>query len=93
MKLDKEHLKIAEVHWIDSISGTGWTLTEDYERDNVVDCFTIGILIDDGEKSVTLAQNLGFEPEQVCNTMTIPRCAIQSISIREYNVNKKAYYE
>lgn len=92
MKLDKEHLKIAEVHWVDSLSGTGWTLTEDYKCDNAVDCFTIGILIDDGEKSVTLAQNIGFEPEQFCNTITIPRCAVKSIETREYNVKGKAYY-
>lgn len=93
MKLDKEHLKITEVHWVDSIAGSGWKLTEDYERENAADCFTIGILIDDGEESVTLVQNIGFEPEQFNNTITIPKCAVKSINIREYNVNLKAYYE
>lgn len=93
MELDKEHLKIAEVHWVDSLSGTSWTLTEDYECDNAVDCFSIGILINESESAVTLAQNVGFSPNQFCNTITIPKCAIKSIKTREYNVKGKAYYE
>lgn len=93
MKLDKEHLKIAEVHWVDSIAGSGWTLTDDYKDDKPLGCFSVGILIDEKENAITIAQNFGIDPDQVCNTITIPRCAIQSINIREYNVNLKAYYE
>jgi hypothetical protein len=92
MKLDKEHLKIAEVHWVDSLAGSSWTLTEDYEGDNAIDCFTIGILINESESAVTLAQNVGFSPDQFCNTITIPKCAVKSIETRVYNVKGKAYY-
>lgn len=93
MKLDKERLKIAEVHLVDSLSGTGWTLTEDYKRDAPTDCFSIGILIDETETAITIAQNYGYEPEQICNTITIPKVAIESMNVREYNVKLKAYYE
>lgn len=93
MKLDKEHLKIAEVHWVDSISGTGWTLTEGYNGDKPTDCFSIGILIDENDSAITIAQNYGLDPEQICNTMSIPKVAINSMSVSEYNVKMKAYYE
>lgn len=82
MKLDKEQLKIAEVYWVDSISGSGWVLADDYKDDKPLGCYSIGILIDANENGITIAQNVGFEPEQFCNTITIPKCAIKSMKIQ-----------
>lgn len=80
----KTNLKKVYVEWLDSARGYDWTLLSDVDF-KPVECETIGWLIAETDTYITVGQTIGYEPEQVCNTMTIPRCAITRMSpvIRE----------
>lgn len=70
--------KIVVIKWIDSVRTFDWTLLDDVDEKSL-DCISAGFLINENEKTVTIAQNYGIKPEQVCNLITIPRCSIISI--------------
>lgn len=74
-------MKIVFIKWIDSVRSFDWTLLEDVDS-NSMDCESVGFLIKETREYVTIAQNYGLKPEQVCNLITIPKCSI--ISIKEY---------
>ena len=73
--------KIVEIFWVDSVKCSDWSYVSDLNF-QVLDNMTIGYLIKETDEFVTVAQNMGrgFTP-QVCNTMTIPRCAIKGIKV------------
>lgn len=70
--------KIVVIKWIDSVRAFDWTLLDDVDEKSL-DCISVGFIINENEKVVTIAQNYGIKPEQVCNLITIPRCSIISI--------------
>lgn len=74
-------MKIVFIKWIDSVRSFDWTLLEDVDA-NFMDCESVGFLIKETGEYVTIAQNYGLKPEQVCNLITIPKCSIKSI--KEY---------
>ena len=87
-------IKIVKIEWIDSISNGGWEVeksAKDIRPGNVV---SAGILFDEGEDYITIAQNyIGDKgQEQACNVMSIPRCAVKSIvNITPYDYNDPKY--
>ena len=81
-------MKAVKIFWKDSLSSSSWELMKDAKEVKPVCVTSYGFVIDETEDYVTIAQNYGVEPEQVCNTMCIPRCSITSIvDITEYDWN------
>lgn len=70
--------KIVLIDWKDSVKNSDWTLMEDVDE-KPVNCISIGFLLKETDDYVTIAQNYGLEPEQVCNLITIPKCSIKNI--------------
>ena len=72
--------KIVFIEWVDSVRASDWTYVEDVDE-KPMDCISVGFLIEETNDSVTIAQNYGLKPEQVCNLMTIPKRS--SVGIKE----------
>lgn len=76
--------KILQVEWVDS-SGVqgGWQFLEDFETE-LVRVSSVGYLVKETEELIALSTNLGERtvnsPEQINGVITIPKCAITSIS-------------
>ena len=71
-------MKIVVIDWVDSVRAFDWTLMEDVDE-KPVNCTSVGFLLKETDDYVTIAQNYGLEPEQVCNLITIPKCSIRNI--------------
>ena len=71
-------MKIVVIDWVDSARAFDWTLMEDVDEKSL-DCISIGFLLKETDSHVTIAQNYGLKPEQVCNLITIPKCSIRNI--------------
>lgn len=69
--------KIVIIDWVDSVRASDWTYIEDVDE-KIMNCVSVGFLLKETDDSVTIAQNYGLKPEQVCNLMTIPKCSIRS---------------
>lgn len=69
---------IVIIEWVDSVRASDWAYVEDVDE-KPMDCISVGFLLKETEDSVTIAQNYGLKPEQVCNLMTIPKRSIRSI--------------
>lgn len=77
--MSKLPFKVVKIEWVDSISNSGWegiNSAKDIRPGNAV---SVGFLLDEGDDYVTIAQDyIGDKgQEQVCNVMSIPRCAIK----------------
>ena len=74
-------MKVGRIDWIDSCaSDLSWTFLEDL-KENIgpIIITTYGIVLQETDKVITVAQNYGYNHEQVCSLMTIPKGSIQSI--------------
>lgn len=76
MEVTKKDIVIIE--WVDSVRASDWTYIEDVDE-KPMNCISVGFLLKETNDSVTIAQNYGLKPEQVCNLMTIPKRSIRSI--------------
>lgn len=81
-------MEIVKVEWIDSCaSNHNWLMKADIDNWGDVEpisIFTYGALVQEDENYIVVAQNYGFEPEQCCNLMSIPRgCIKQTTTIEE----------
>lgn len=66
------------VEWVDSHHTPGWT-TGDPPTEPLT-CRSVGWLVYEGERAITLAPHVTLEEEpQRCGQMTIPNCAILKI--------------
>ena len=75
-------MKVVVIDWVDSVRAFDWTLLEEVDEKSL-DCISVGFLLKETDNYVTIAQNYGIKPEQVCNIITIPKCSIKNI--REIN--------
>lgn len=75
-------MKIVVIDWVDSVRSFDWTLMEDVDEKSL-NCISVGFLLKETDNHVTIAQNYGLKPEQVCNLITIPKCSINNIRILE----------
>lgn len=58
-----------------------WTILADLEGDiEPIKIFSFGALIQETKDTITIAQNYGINPEQVCSLMTIPKGCIKKIT-------------
>ena len=70
--------KIVKIEWVDSARSFDWSLLEEIDN-KPVNCISVGFLIENTKEHITIAQNYGFKPEQVCNLITIPKCSVKNI--------------
>ena len=76
--MNKVEKNIIVIEWVDSVRAFDWTLLEDVDEKSL-DCISVGFLLKEMDNCVTIAQNYGIKPEQVCNIITIPKCSIKNI--------------
>jgi hypothetical protein len=82
MTYARSGMAIVEVVWIDSNSLSGWHNLTTIEEDtgNEMECRSTGYLFRDNEDCVTLIQSTS-ETGMFAAMETIPRCAIQSVTV------------
>jgi hypothetical protein len=80
-------MRIIKVEWIDSTaSNQNWLMKADIDNwDDVepLSIFTYGALVQEDKNYIVVAQNYGFDPEQCCNLMSIPKGCIKEIKTIE----------
>ena len=78
-----EEKKLVIIEWIDSCcSNQYWSLTSNTdELDGIcpIAITSVGYVIKETDVFVSVAQNLGEEPSQFCNVITIPKGCIIKI--------------
>ena len=76
-------MEVVKIEWIDSCaSNLQWELVENFEGDiEPIKIVSYGVLIQETEDCITIAQNYGFNPHQCCSLMTIPKGCIKSKTI------------
>ncbi len=74
--------QLVYLEWVDSAGADGWHRTDDYSCGLIL-VRSIGWLMDEGERHLTITGHLGREddrtsdePTQAHGWMTIPKCAI-----------------
>ena len=74
-------MREVKVKWIDSTaSNLGWTLLSELEGEvQPIHITTYGVIIQDNEDVIVVAQNIGTNQEQCCSLMTIPKGCIKEI--------------
>lgn len=82
-------MKVKKIEWIDSCaSNILWTLMTELEGEiQPIHIISYGVLLQDNEKTITIAQNYGINPLQACSFMTIPKGCIEEITdIDEFEI-------
>ena len=77
-------MKAVKIEWIDSVaSNHEWLLMDDVRNWKDVEpmlIYTYGVVVQEDEHYVVVAQSYGVEPEECCNLMSIPKGCIKSIT-------------
>ena len=68
--------KKVQVKWVDSVRSDGWQYVEDIKAD-CIDCETIGYLVAETDRCYCLTSTLGLNPLQLCQYISIPKCAVK----------------
>ena len=69
--------RIVEIEWIDSCTGPdGWSFIEDNVPMLPMSIKTVGIIIDENEKSITVAHSITQSRKQISGYITIPKVSI-----------------
>lgn len=87
-------MNIEHITWIDSAVGTNnW---EWYDKDNLnkidvepIIIHSFGVVLQETDTYVVLAQNYGVNPPQFCNTISIPKGCISTRNIIKGEINEK----
>ena len=78
----KTGLKKVYVEWVDSARNNDWNTVDEINFKTSfrpIEVETVGWLIHETDDYIVVAQSIGYEPEQFCGTMTIPKCSIKKI--------------
>ena len=72
-------MEVLKIIWIDSCaSNMNWTLMDELDEDiEPIKITSYGVLIQETEDCITIAQNYGENPNQCCSLMTIPKGCIK----------------
>ena len=72
-------MEVVKIEWVDSCaSNLQWELVESFEGDiEPIKIISYGVLIQETEDCITIAQNYGFNPHQCSSLMTIPKGCIK----------------
>lgn len=84
MEVDRNYMGLeVKIEWIDScVSNTEWVLANDF---NFKDCSpiqvdTFGRVVKQTDEYIVVAQNVGKNPLEYCNLMTIPLGCVKGIN-------------
>lgn len=75
-------MRAVRIDWIDSCaSNMEWTLKDGIDEKNIepIRITSYGVIIKEDEDYIIVAQNYGFNPEQMCSFMSIPKGCIKEI--------------
>ncbi len=72
-------MKVLKIEWIDSCaSNMAWLPLAEIDGEiEPIKIVSFGVLVQETEETITIAQNYGIEPEQVGSLMTIPKGCIK----------------
>ena len=72
-------MEVLKIIWIDSCaSNMNWTLMDELDGDiEPIKIISYGVLIQETEDCITIAQNYAENPNQCCSLMTIPKGCIK----------------
>lgn len=72
-------MEVLKIRWIDSCtSNMNWSLLNEFDGDiEPIKIVSYGVLIQETEDCITIAQNYGEDPKQCCSLMTIPKGCIK----------------
>lgn len=74
MEINKQNAVCIE--WVDSVRSFDWQLSEDVDT-KPIECVTVGYVVNETDDFVSVAGTIGLEPPQVCQVITIPKCAVR----------------
>jgi hypothetical protein len=70
-------MRLVFVEWVDSRRGEGWTRLDELKVGQAITlCKSVGWLVSKDSSSITIAGNIGDNPEQCCGDLSIPKRAI-----------------
>ena len=75
----KTNYKKVYVEWVDSARNNDWNITGEIDLDvdfKPIEVETIGWLVHETDNYIMVAQSIGYEPEQFCGSMIIPKCSV-----------------
>lgn len=72
-------MEVVKIQWIDSCaSNMNWTLMDELDGEiEPIKIISYGVLIQETDDCITIAQNYGENPNQCCSLMTIPKGCIK----------------
>ena len=72
-------MEVVKIRWIDSCaSNMHWSLMDEFDGDiEPIEIISFGVLIQETEECITIAQNYSINPHQCCSLMTIPKGCIK----------------
>ena len=70
---------VVRVDWVDSARNAGWHAPRFAREKRDLRCSSVGWLVDDTPDEITVASHIAWPDGDVCDTMTIPRCAVLRI--------------
>jgi hypothetical protein len=73
-------MKVVIVKWVDSHEVIGWTFVDDLPEYKPKHILTAGFEVERTDDGIVIASSLGSDPDQVCGTMMIPKCAIVTVN-------------
>lgn len=78
----KANFKKVYVEWVDSSRNNDWNIINEIDFNLSfcpVNIETIGWLVHETDNYIVIAQSIGYEPEQFCGTITIPKCSVNKL--------------
>ncbi len=72
-------LKLVHVTWEDSARSSSWETFEELRGEHVIECRSVGWVIEDHDDHLVLGPHVGASPQQACGTMVIPKRAIVKV--------------
>ena len=79
--------KLVKIDWIDSACSNSWWTFGDEEKElekiTPISITSVGYVIKEADTYICLAQNIGDEPDQFCNVITIPKGCIEKMTTLE----------
>ena len=71
---------VAWIEWVDSAQCSGWETMESLfstlKEAECKTCLTIGFVLHESDKSITVSSTISDLPDQSSSALTIPKCSI-----------------
>lgn len=74
-------LRVIRVKWVDSESIDTWAGVESIMNDDDLTVFSVGLELISNEKKIVIALSYDKKNNEICHSITIPRCSILSVKL------------